>query len=947
MYEFPYLSLHAENASQQAVLVIRAFAQQTILFEKLLTSGNTLHDFAFIAGLIGFSILVISWAFQKVDIQGIIAWSILFLITLIGAFGETLFFTELREGQVRWMDSPYCVIEGLSGENICPPQMRTARQDLESEGVTVANAGNNKPIMMFTPQIYIIHYINIIRAELVKAFDGIAREGLTSRFAALRMAQGTRVLDYRPHYDMAMFMQMCGRKVPQLMNQDWVNSAVWVDNEGANRNDPARLCMVDRSLCEALRAQPITFGDIVDGNTFFWNELRRTSGEGQPATVEPHNYFQTTGLPPLVDGSVSSFRTACRTAQTATGSVVPRQVCDNLPLTATIFYDDSQRWRRFLGQQRESAHVNYNQLQTYLGNLSEVHRDAVRNVPVSFVHARLGDDRQVEEDRDWLARVFGWWDRAPINNCEQFQQKVAGAFISAFERQSDFNSSVGELITAALSGRQDLRADELPANVRARIAYEALLNDAGASRRCFPNQVGGYNSLYRELQRLGATNINTRDGENRRACTPRESEEILRELFQLRNFVLSSAMQNALPETEALVARSGRADGYFSPIRNVAAAAGEGLAPVAVFFKALFGGFEAGTYSGIMPSLITWFIALTILCTPLIYMIGLIIPQWSFGVLLTPIITVLYFKSVELSFVLIKQVFHLLSGKNSLTGEIQETALRNFHDILLGMAYTSAFAVSLVLLFGLRNPAGLIQGLAGKVDNMAKVSAQEAMAMVGTVMAGLKVGAMVLPGGALVKGAASLAGAATDMAKNPLNIGQAYADSFQTQYHASRQERAGRRMIAMRSNEKMDPIPTEEVMQMQARAESKKNIEAGTLSYAAGAGVAGQDRKPKTYQQTLSDGTILTRPAEEAVLQLATQISGTLNIDMAKAGKMASDMLATGAVKTAYNTNNRQVQFNIENPNTLRSIGGGQINKLNEAVQKANAAAFKLREDQA
>ncbi|MBI1364297.1 MAG: hypothetical protein GC134_09960 [Proteobacteria bacterium] len=924
-YEFPYLSLNSDNAVDQATMLLRAFAHQTIIFEKFSDSSNTLSDLVLAAGLVGFTIMIISWLFNKIELDAIIAWCILFLITVTGYVSDTLFFTPL-ESNINWLNSPYCAVEGAVS---CPVTLQTAKEDLAADGISPEKAGasSNKGILMFSPQIWSIHFINILRAEFAKIFEGLARDGLSTRFQALRMIQSTNVLDYRPHYDMALFMQMCGRKVPALSTPEWVNSAVWLTPKDGQQTPEFR------ELQAQLQGAKITLGDILDAHDFYWAERNRIQPSAPAQTTQAQagvRYVQTLGLPVLgVLKDQSKLSQECKAVTAQDGSVRDLSaICERLPITKTIFYKDSSwQFAQYI-QDPLKAHTNVEALKVAIQNQPDGVPEMLRRIEIPFRHARMKDAGTIEDDSNWLNSLLGsdWGDDGRVVNCAQFQKKVSGSFQDAILTQGRFDSSIGDVIQQRLQG-QPKSVEDLTQPERARLAYDVLLQEIQATAGCAAD-----NSVMLALA-AGAGGMPVEIP----GCSAAEAARLRQDLQRIHNYMLSAAMTNAMPETEAIVARAGRADGYFSSFRNAAGSISEGLAPAVIFFTALFGGFQAGTYSAIMPNLLTWFLGLTIVATPFLYMIGLVVPQWSMGVLMTPIIGVIYFKSVELSFVLIKGMFRVISGIDSHTGKL-ESNLQNFHDILLGMAYTSAFAVSLVLLFGLRNPAGLIQGIAGKVDSLAKVSAQEALQMAGSVLAAGKMAAAFLPGGAAVKALGAVAGTVEDVATKGVvgSIAEGYADTFTNAKGDSQQGRRDRnrsaqllRKIELDSSEDID---FETSAMAKDHAEKKINLQG------KGMGVGGADRNGKTYQRQTEDGQMVTVQADPANLQLAEAIGRELGKGLQEAGRIANKLMSTGAVKASYNTpDGKQVELKIDSTrgeNVMRSLG--DVDKLKAAINTIN-----------
>jgi hypothetical protein len=169
-------------------------------------------------------------------------------------------------------------------------------------------------------------------------------------------------------------------------------------------------------------------------------------------------------------------------------------------------------------------------------------------------------------------------------------------------------------------------------------------------------------------------------------------------------------------------------------------------------------------------------IALTLMITPFIYLVGLAVPGWSMQVLLAPLAAIMYFKAVSISFIIIDFVIgNMKLAEDAIysSGTI-EHALYTF---IAAAAYMAAFGLAGFLLFGLGSAGGLVQHLGGKMDASAGqgAGALSRAATTGTVLAGstLASGGTAF-GKQTVKGAieAKKAGATTGGAlKHGLNYG--------------------------------------------------------------------------------------------------------------------------------------------------------------------------------
>ena len=157
---------------------------------------------------------------------------------------------------------------------------------------------------------------------------------------------------------------------------------------------------------------------------------------------------------------------------------------------------------------------------------------------------------------------------------------------------------------------------------------------------------------------------------------------------------------------------------------------GEKAGPFGIWFKTILGGFGAGTYSAIMPVLVSYASALIIIMTPLLFMIGLAVPTWAGGVILLPILVVAYFQLTKVIFILIgiiSSVFIAARDANLVTG-----VTAGFADLVMATAYTAAFLLTGIIMFALKNPFGAVQQVAGQSDTVSTISGQEALQIAGT-----------------------------------------------------------------------------------------------------------------------------------------------------------------------------------------------------------------------
>jgi len=212
-----------------------------------------------------------------------------------------------------------------------------------------------------------------------------------------------------------------------------------------------------------------------------------------------------------------------------------------------------------------------------------------------------------------------------------------------------------------------------------------------------------------------------------RNITPECEQEAARNISELVTYAQTAAANNALPNIMAAAhARNAQSVRMIGSVRQAMADVGDLTALIGVDLKAIWGGFEAGTYAKIMPFIVSFGTALTIMITPFLYVIGLLVPQWSLSILLIPIVGVVYFQLVKVVFTVVNIMGETFLQAHQL-GLLQGSHSK-FSDIIMGTAYTMAFILSAGLLFALRNPGAIIQNVAGKADGLSQIHWQEAVA---------------------------------------------------------------------------------------------------------------------------------------------------------------------------------------------------------------------------
>lgn len=177
----------------------------------------------------------------------------------------------------------------------------------------------------------------------------------------------------------------------------------------------------------------------------------------------------------------------------------------------------------------------------------------------------------------------------------------------------------------------------------------------------------------------------------------------------------------ALTEAESAM-KNIAGSGVFSAFSGGLAGIAEWVGGWLMTIVSKFIGVAAKVFLRFAIALSNYGLALSLMITPIIYLMGLVIPGWSLQIIAAPLAAVLYFKTVAICAILIDFIIKQMQDSQLIyeTGTI-EYALYTF---IAAAGYMSVFGVAGFLLFGLGNAGSLVQQLGGKMDAAAQQGAQ-------------------------------------------------------------------------------------------------------------------------------------------------------------------------------------------------------------------------------
>lgn len=338
-------------------------------------------------------------------------------------------------------------------------------------------------------------------------------------------------------------------------------------------------------------------------------------------------------------------------------------------------------------------------------------------------------------------------------------------------------------------------------------------------------------------------------------------KEAEKNIGELVKYAQTMAVNNTLPSILASSQiKAGSTPQMIGDLRNLMVGAGSVFAPIGIDIKAIWGGFEAGTYATIMPFIVSFGTALTIMITPFLYAIGLLVPMWSLSILLIPIVGVVYFQLVKVVFTVINIMGNTMLDAHDL-GLLTGTHAK-LSDIIMSTAYTMAFILSAGLLFALRNPAAIIQNVAGKADGMSQISLEEA------------IGSAYLAKNALGFAANAVSGKSWGALVGQIRNQAAGRGGFSDQFHAAQLEtlQDADNLRARSYQARVTPLESEEALGYRGTAAAMEDIGKRADAADKGALLAGKYRVGRRVAAEGPNGTRTYENRDSAVVALAESL---------------------------------------------------------------------------
>lgn len=781
------------------MLTMVSFASQHEFFNLLgLGADGTLAWIAYTCGLIGFLMLVAlpaSW-----DIKNILAWLTLFLIVLVRPLGEPLFFSDpIADESVAAVDETVCFGNVLNnrecqGMNLNVEGLKAGDVIEEQSPIDVDINDNEGTFKMFTPQAAVIDVINDLHYGVATQLNDLGPRVLDRQFAALETLRRNSTGNTYSAYAIADFLASCGARDPDMARVASLSSDKVIERYPDLWGRMAETQLIFADGIQMFRNfDAFRRGQSQETQNMLYPSLICAPGKcaeggainafdqdpNQQITPEELNNFTNS----ILYNAPTDFVRIAEPGAPATEDTDRVQSGvekANINLTAAMGGLGDDAIRRMMSQKVSmivpiniDAALQGNRLQSG-GDLSP-YRDLYSQVAPVLEGAEEAVREQCPDVRTERARptasLLERVGRGLLRGREWLRSKACSVAVGVVGFAARTQARGATFLAEPFIGPKVEFGDDEPAYVVANCAQMHMIsnlrhNTASADLQMFGQDL---EDLMEENEEILATQnfeglppkeqtalvlqtimdsrasacVNQHPGnENRQQACIQNRNAQLQEMAEMNSEISAAA---AHPMAEIMIENVSDPD-YVNASRDLANAAGQATSGFFIGLKAMIGGFGSGTYSEIMPRIVTFAVSLMIIMTPLIFMIGLIMPTWSFGILVMSIVVIAYFLLTKVVFSMISIVMTVFVAGREFG--VVSYELGNFADLVVGSAYTSAFILTGLFMFSLKNPLAAIQQVAGAADKASTVSGAEALAAAMTVVKGAKVVAGVATGGA-------------------------------------------------------------------------------------------------------------------------------------------------------------------------------------------------------
>jgi hypothetical protein len=740
-----------------ASIVLQGFLQQNILFDAMAGKLNGfgidfLSELTQICSMIGMLVLFFSPSLWKA--KYIVSWVALFLIVTLGGatgfeFGYNLGGASGKGLLNMTLDSRSnkCTFEEVKNNDYYCPRLGAGTAIKEkglkdSTGVgsdtpasavadttSNVNAGvqanpdktlSSLSVYAFKPQIFVLYLTNKLNFELKGALSNLASQTFAEKSQFLNIVQHSRIQDDQLRHWVNAFETNCSQSLYSLTDNK-------LDDYTVALSYPAG-SSIAKSIESTLKNTPITLEQAT--KTVIGSNAIQQSNAATIAT--------------LIDFGTNEYSREAIAAIGKNGDQAEKDFLtyyslQNNPSNPTYAENASKdeindRLTSIYNLRDNSDTNNYNQSAANLKN----HSHLQKNMPVNLVLAKIGTPKSLrllnsKEDGVNLSKDPDS-EYVTISNCGDMYKELV-----------EYNEKAAEVNREDLDKQVAMSNNLCPTLIGPYWEWDNGKCTPSSVKEQFDAEIEA-NVAFMDM--IDSINVNCTSAD-KTACQEAQNEALR---MQNRFAMSKAAAENHKNINDSNTIQAGAREGYTGMIGDFTAGFAEKIMGPLVGLKALGESIRVGAYTAVLPIIKNILIAFILVLTPIFFLLGILVPSWSVGVIITPIIGLLFLQMTDVTMTIVDSVLKSVEtvvtssvGANATSSNDDYTA---FMEVIWAMAYVSSFAITAFLMFAVGDTKKIIGSMAGMDKTIQQAGMQIVEAGKDMAMAAAKISAGVATGGA-------------------------------------------------------------------------------------------------------------------------------------------------------------------------------------------------------
>lgn len=761
------LSMIIGNEPVTATVILYGFLQQHLMFEAFAGFGSTtgiefLKEIATVFSMIGMLVLFFSPSLWKA--KYIVSWVALFLIVTLGGsmgfeFGYNFADSPDRAilRQPMHATNSFCTKAELKANNgVCTRQSpaNKAREDAlvlaQGKGtetvseITLSSYDTSSfRVVGFYPQVLAMYVTNKLAFNLEMALSNLEQRTYREKQLMLESLQNSEVPESQLKVDIAVFDKLCSGAVKNA-------SGLTTEYALALNNSDTIL------LNDKLSATPFTLADAAKAIEIS-NAVNKVDVTTSPVLID----ILPAGAPTAqVDKFHSSMTTGVSNDKYFLQNFTVNQGFGDDPALHKSY--DNSTLKEITDQQALAI---------------EARDMADSKIYKKTINKLLSDDNSALSADDTVALIMP--NTSVVKSKKMIPQPTSGNAASLQAHQQKLNSlnhaavkedikainNCGELLMKINNKHNEMIGKNIEDfDQQAKIYAQNQCGRAGTSQNireiCSRNLSNSYlKSNINPALKADESFSNYIEAITRSCDSSEDIDRCNKEIDGAKFLKRKAEIVNAKRSISQAVSAehditSAVNDGVTGIAQDLGQAWTEAWAAPLAGLKSISASFDAGAYKAVLPLIRDILIAFILVLTPVFFLLGLLVPAWAPGVIITCVFSILFLQMIDVTMILIDSLLGIVARvlepvSKVAGGGYTEATFDGILETIWAMAYMASFAITAFLMFAVGNSKAILTKMAGMDSTIQSTSQQIAQTGWQVTKAGASIAAGAATGGAM------------------------------------------------------------------------------------------------------------------------------------------------------------------------------------------------------